>query len=130
MTGAYTDEESGLLSNRILRLISSEDGKGVVDVKVVLDLKEFTSASNQIQQIMFGPDGKLYVSVGDAENHQLSLDREKFGGKILRMNPDGTPCEDNPFFQPTPTSPSHYVHVYGVRNVFDLDFDWGCAAGM
>ncbi len=123
VTGSYTDSESGLLSNHILRLTSEPGGRRMASQSVILDLKEFTSPSNQIQQVVIGPDEKLYVSVGDAENHKLSLDRTKFGGKILRLNLDGTACEDNPFYVASlPDSPESYVFAYGIRNAFDMDF--------
>jgi len=126
VTGSYLDQESGLLSNHILRLASKPGGRRLREIKVLLDLKEFTAPSNQIQQILAGSDGKLYVSVGDAENHRLSLDLDKFGGKILRLNFDGSACEDNPFFDPShPESPRSYVYAYGFRNVFDFDFEPG-----
>jgi len=124
VTGAFQDESSGLLQNRILRLRSAPGGKRVQKVETVRVLDEFTSPSNQIQQALFGPDGKLYVSVGDAENAPLSLDLSKYGGKILRLNLDGTACESNPFYDKfAPESARSSVYVFGVRNVFDLDFD-------
>lgn len=86
-------------------------------------LDDFTSASNQIQQVVFGRDGMLYVSVGDAENHRLSLDQGKFGGKILRMTVEGEPCDDNPWFAGAPPgSPGQFLFAIGLRNVFDMDF--------
>ncbi|MFQ6011955.1 MAG: PQQ-dependent sugar dehydrogenase, partial [Nitrososphaerales archaeon] len=63
----------------------------------------------------FGPDGKLYVSVGDATNHLAAQDLSMLNGKILRLNPDGTIPDDNPF----PGSP---IFLYGTRNVFGMDF--------
>jgi len=124
VTGAFKDESSGLLQNRILRLRSAPGGKKVQKVETVKVFDEFTSPSNQIQQALFGPDGKLYVSVGDAENAPLSLDLSKYGGKILRLNLDGTACEKNPFYDTfAPDAPRSAVYASGVRNVFDLDFD-------
>ncbi len=123
-TGSYLDAESGLLSNHVLRLRSRPGGRKLDRVEVLFDLQEFTAPSNQIQQIRLGPDQKLYVSVGDAENHRLSLDLDKFGGKILRLNLDGSACPDNPFYDAAhPRSPRSYVFAYGFRNVFDFDFE-------
>lgn len=117
------DPESGLLINAILRLYAEPGGKRVDRVETLLELNEYTSPSNQIQQAVFGPDEKLYVSVGDAENHLLSLDLNRFGGKILRMELDGSACEDNPFYDEfAPDAPRSYVYAYGCRNVFDLEF--------
>ena len=124
VTGAFKEESSGLLQNRILRLRSEPGGKRAQKVETVRVFDEFTSASNQIQQAMMGPDGKLYVSVGDAENFSLSLDLGRYGGKILRLNLDGTACESNPFYDKfAPESPRSSVFASGVRNVFDFDFD-------
>ncbi len=50
--------------------------------------------------------------------------RPRYGGKILRLNLDGTACETNPFYDKfAPDAPRSSVYVRGVRNVFDLDFD-------
>lgn len=123
VTTSYEHQDSGLLSNRILRLQLSRDGRSVEKQTVLLDLQEFTAPSNQIQQALVGPDGKLYVSVGDAENAALSRNLRHFGGKLLRLNLDGSAARDNPFFDPrAPHSPRSYVYALGVRNVMDFDF--------
>lgn len=48
-------------------------------------------------RIAFGPDGKLYVATGDAQNRDASQNRDELGGKILRLEPDGTPAAGNPW---------------------------------
>ena len=60
-------------------------------------------------RIKFGPDGKLYITTGDAINPEQSQDLSSLAGKILRINPDGTIPDDNPF----DSSP---VFSYGHRN--------------
>ncbi len=124
ITTSFEEEASGLLKNRIVRLFSEDGGKRMARSEVIVDLDEFTSPSNQIQQALVGQDDKLYVSVGDAENARLSLDLNKFGGKILRLNLDGSAPADNPFYDASaPKDPRSYVFAYGLRNVFDFDFD-------
>lgn len=66
-------------------------------------------------RIVFGPDGLLYVSTGDAEDSSNSQDRESRGGKILRITPGGKQAPDNPF--------DNEVFSYGHRNVEGLAFD-------
>ena len=124
VTVADMDHDYGLLTNRILRLVSKPGGREVESIETLLHPREFTASSHHVQQVAVGPDGKVYVAVGDGRNTTFSLDLEKFGGKILRMNLDGSPCEDNPFFKGRQSeSARDYVFAYGLRNVFDFDFD-------
>jgi glucose/arabinose dehydrogenase len=67
-------------------------------------------------RIAFGPDGKLYVATGETGNTDLAQDPSSLGGKILRINPDGSIPSDNP----DPASP---VWSYGHRNIQGLAWD-------
>lgn len=48
-------------------------------------------------RIAFGPDGKLYIATGDAQNRDAPQDPDALGGKILRLEPDGRPADGNPW---------------------------------
>ncbi len=67
-------------------------------------------------RIQFGPDGKLYATTGEAGNPSLSQDLSSLGGKILRINSDGTVPDDNPW-QSSP------VYSMGHRNPQGIDWD-------
>ena len=67
-------------------------------------------------RIAFGPDGKLYVTTGESGDPGLAQDRSSLGGKILRINPDGSIPPDNP----DPASP---VWSFGHRNIQGLAWD-------
>jgi glucose/arabinose dehydrogenase len=66
-------------------------------------------------RLRFGPDGKLYISTGDAENGNNAQNTNSLNGKVLRINPDGSIPADNPFH--------NAVWSYGHRNVQGLAFD-------
>lgn len=59
-------------------------------------------------RLKFGPDGKLYLTTGDAGNSNSAQDLNSLGGKILRLNPDGSTPSDNPF--------GNLVYSYGHRD--------------
>lgn len=67
-------------------------------------------------RIAFGPDGKLYLATGEIGDPPLAQDKSSLGGKILRINPDGSVPSDNP----DPASP---VWSYGHRNIQGLAWD-------
>lgn len=67
-------------------------------------------------RLAFGPDGKLYATTGDAQDRSSSQDPASLGGKILRLEPDGSVPADNP----TPGSP---VYTLGHRNPQGLAWD-------
>ncbi len=67
-------------------------------------------------RLLFGPDGILYVSTGEAGQPELAPDRSSLGGKILRITADGDPAPGNP----DPRSP---IWTWGHRNVQGLAFD-------
>lgn len=74
-----------------------------------------SAPGHQVESIAFGPDGKLYVSVGDAFEEDKVQDDIFFNGKILRVNPDGSAPADNP-------NPGSLIWAKGLRNSFGLAF--------
>lgn len=67
-------------------------------------------------RIKFGPDKKLYVTTGDAGQSNLAQDLNYLGGKILRVNDDGSIPNDNPFA-------NSIIYSYGHRNPQGLTWD-------
>lgn len=108
----YTYEQDTRLYNRVLRLKESNH-HAVVD-KVLLDgLGGERSANHSGGRMKIGPDGYLYISVGEQYRPELAQDLHNYAGKILRIALDGSIPGDNPF----PASP---VYSLGHRNVQGL----------
>jgi len=108
----YHTVNSNPVRNRVVRL--TEVNHQGTDETVILDDLPASDIHNG-GNIHFGPDGKLYISVGDANQPILAQDISYLGGKILRINPNGSIPGDNPF----PGSP---VYALGLRNSFDFTF--------
>lgn len=102
---------AGGLENRVVRL-TDRGGEGT-DARVVIDgmPADRIHAGSALE---FGPDGLLYVTVGDATEPQLAQDRSSLAGKLLRYRPDGTPAPGNPLGGP--------VYAMGLRNSQGLDW--------
>lgn len=66
-------------------------------------------------RIEFGPDGMLYVGMGDAGDADAAQDPTALAGSILRYTPEGGVPGDNPFGNP--------VWAYGLRDPQGLAWD-------
>jgi glucose/arabinose dehydrogenase len=99
---------NGRMQNRLVRLREDpKTNKGSLD-KVLID--NVAGANNHDGgRVKFGPDGKLYWTMGDAQTTRLAQSLSSLNGKILRLNVAGTIPTDNPF-------PNSYVYSYGHRN--------------
>jgi glucose/arabinose dehydrogenase len=99
---------SGTPTNQLLRI--REDGTGFAV------LRSFPAGDHNGGRIMFGPDGKLYVVLGDNGIPSRAQRLDILAGKMLRLNPDGTVPSTNP----RAGSP---IIAYGIRNSFGFTFD-------
>ncbi len=106
---AYTYRApDGRLQNRLVRLRDDPvTGKGVVD-KVLIDGVRGGN-NHDGGRVKFGPDGKLYWTMGESQDPPLAQDQALLSGKVLRLNSDGSIPPDNPFT-------GSYVYSYGHRN--------------
>ncbi len=99
-------EQGGNLSVKVLRF--RDEGNRLVDLTTILDPIP-AARYHAGNRLAFGPDGKLYISTGDATEKNLAQDIQSLAGKILRLNDDGSIPNDNPF-------PGKAVWSYGHRN--------------
>ena len=80
--------------NRVSRLTVRE--RRASDERIVLDDLPAAGIHDGCR-LKFGPDGKLYVTLGDAARPADAQRREVLAGKILRLEPDGSVPAGNPF---------------------------------
>ncbi len=90
--------------NRVSRFILTDK---LQNETILLDNIPSASIHNG-GRIKFGPDGKLYITTGDANNRSSAQDINSLSGKILRMNKDGSVPADNPY--------KNYVYTLGNRD--------------
>ena len=104
----------------VIRLQSMDGGHTALTQTVVLDMVgETQGPSHQISNITIGPDGKLYVHMGDGFETAKAQDPDSFRGKVLRLNLDGTPATDNTGYDPGDgITARDYIYALGVRNPF------------
>jgi glucose/arabinose dehydrogenase len=98
--------------------------------RVVLIIPHGGAQNHNGGQLQFGPDGWLYISVGDGGNlsppGEPARDLDDLRGKILRISPVGTDAQ--PYTIP-PTNPfvgkpgRDEIFAYGFRNPWRFAFD-------
>jgi glucose/arabinose dehydrogenase len=107
------------------------DGRMLQDVRDVFVADAWETGGNMAGKILFGPDGTLYVTVGDrdrlcctgTEDNSLRMKAQSLSnhvGKTLRIRDDGTVPPDNPFVGRAGAKPE--IFTYGHRNGYGLAF--------
>lgn len=111
--------------NRLSRFTASGDVAVAGSETVLLDLDDLSSATNHNGgNIQFGPDGELYVAVGENANGANAQTLSNLLGKMLRIHADGTIPASNPFFG-SASGKNRAIWALGLRNPFTFAFQPG-----
>ena len=110
--------------NRVVRFRGKGDTAVPGSETLILQLNDLSASNHNGGALHFGPDGKLYVAVGENANGSNSQTLSNLLGKILRINPDGTIPTDNPFFT-TATGQNRAIWALGLRNPYTFAFQPG-----
>ncbi|MFL6282108.1 MAG: PQQ-dependent sugar dehydrogenase [Pyrinomonadaceae bacterium] len=108
--------------NQVSRLKADGDTAEPGSETLIFRLDDLSGATIHNGGAMhFGPDGKLYVAVGENAQGSVAQSLGNVFGKILRLNPDGTIPSDNPFADPL-SGGRRAVWALGLRNPFTFAF--------
>lgn len=120
----YYTTNTSPIHNRISRFTAVGDVASNSE-SVLVDLDNLSTALNHNGGgIHFGPDGKLYVGVGENGNPANAQTLSNRLGKILRYNSDGSIPADNPFVN-TPVGANPAIWALGLRNPYTFAFQPG-----
>lgn len=112
--------------NRVTRFTANGDVALANSETPILELDELSGRGtiHNGGAIHFGPDGKLYIAVGDDAFGDNSQTLNNQFGKMLRINSDGTIPSDNPFYNMA-TGNNRAIWAWGLRNPFTFAFQPG-----
>jgi glucose/arabinose dehydrogenase len=141
---AFTNCDSGAgrnspnVVNRVSRFTLTGSTVPTTTEQILVDNIRSLNGNHNGGDLNFGKDGLLYISVGESgTGGALARSRNTLNGKILRVNPDGTPAAGNPWIAEggsrrcgTP-GPQNYpasgncreIFSYGLRNPFRFAMD-------
>ena len=108
------------------QIVRYTDANGVGTARtVIVDNLPTVGQNHDGGAVGFGLDGKLYWAIGDLGNGTgVDADLTSLASKVGRANLDGTPVNDNPFFDGVGPN-NEYIWARGFRNPFTFTFQPG-----
>ncbi len=110
--------------NRVSRFTANGNTAVPGSEVVLLNLPALNASNHNGGALHFGPDGALYIAVGDNANGSNSQSLTTPLGKILRIAPDGSIPVDNPFYA-SAAGQNRAIWALGLRNPYTFAFQPG-----
>jgi glucose/arabinose dehydrogenase len=123
----YYTATTPTIHNRVSRFTASASNPNVAQAgseRILLELDALNATNHNGGALHFGPDGRLYIAVGENANRANAQTLSNLLGKILRINADGTIPADNPFVDQA-SGVNDAIWALGLRNPFTFAFQPG-----
>ena len=122
---SYSEPRRGGNATSVARAVLSDDRGRLEEVRVIFRaLPVYDGDKHYGSRLSFGPDGMLYITLGERSDKPMrpqSQQLDSHMGKIVRLRPDGSVPDDNPFVDRTGARPE--IWTLGHRNVQAAAFD-------
>jgi aldose sugar dehydrogenase len=133
LTETSREDRSQVLGNRIYRFEWNDTDKSLSNGTLILDLPVLPGQNHNGGKLIADSENRhIYAVIGDL-NRKGMLQNFKNGSLpddtsvILRINPDGSPAQGNPFLNVSRTDDNYSnlskYYAYGIRNSFGLAID-------
>ncbi|RDE10441.1 PQQ-dependent sugar dehydrogenase [Pelagibacterium lacus] len=116
---AEAGEEAGTNSTAVARGVLDAEMTELVDVEIIFSQQpKLPSSLHFGSRLVFDNDGYLFITTGERSDAEFRVQAQDLGshlGKVIRILPDGTVPEDNPFVGTDGALPE--IWSYGHRNM-------------
>jgi aldose sugar dehydrogenase len=116
---SYAEAGEGGNGTAVARGTLSEDMTALENVEVIFQQQPKVESTMHFgSRLVFDGEGHLFVTLGERSHRQFRTQAQDLNshlGKIVRINPDGSVPDDNPFVGQEGALPE--IWAYGVRNV-------------
>ncbi len=122
---SYAEPRDGGNATSVARGVLAPDRRRLSDVRVIFRaLPAYDGAAHFGSRLAFGPDGMLYITLGERSNREMRPQAQRLDshmGKVVRIRPEGGAPSDNPFAGRQGALPETWT--LGHRNIQSAAFD-------